>query len=79
MDPNLVIDTIKRAEDGDGVIVRLYECHGARGAAGIKLDLPFKQATLCNILEEPLGKAKSREDGVEISYKPYQIVTIRLS
>jgi alpha-mannosidase len=79
MDPNLVIDTIKRAEDGDGVIVRLYECHGARGAAGIKLDLPFKQATLCNILEEPLGKAKSREDGVEIAYTPYQIVTIRLS
>ena len=24
--PNIVVETIKQAEDGDGIIVRMYEC-----------------------------------------------------
>ena len=40
--PNLVIDTIKHAEDGQGIILRLYECHGARGTARLNVDLPFQ-------------------------------------
>ena len=30
--PNLVLDTIKRAEDSDALVLRLYEAHGARGS-----------------------------------------------
>ena len=29
--PNVVLDTLKKAEDGDELILRLYEAHGARG------------------------------------------------
>ena len=31
--PGLLVDTVKRAEDGDELIVRLYEAHGGRGSA----------------------------------------------
>ncbi len=78
-DSNLVIDTIKRAEDGNGIIVRLYECHGARGIARLNVDLPFKSATFCNILEQPTHKAKITAGAVEIPYAPYKILTIRLT
>lgn len=27
--PNVVLETIKRAEDGDGAIVRMYECENS--------------------------------------------------
>src|SRR5207237_5562493 len=30
-DPNLVLDTVKPAEDSDALVLRLYEAHGARG------------------------------------------------
>ena len=35
-DPALVLDSIKRAEDSDALILRLYEAHGGRGTARIR-------------------------------------------
>ena len=32
-DANLVLDTVKLAEDSDALVLRLYEAHGARGTA----------------------------------------------
>src|SRR3954454_10878139 len=40
-DPNLVLDTVKRAEDSDALVVRLYEAHGARGTARLRVGVPF--------------------------------------
>ena len=39
--PGLLVDTVKRAEDGDELIVRLYEAHGGRGAARLRVGVPF--------------------------------------
>jgi alpha-mannosidase len=77
-DPNLVIDTIKRAEDGDGIILRMYECHGARGVARLTLDRDIESAAFTNILEEETGKARVKGGAIEINYTPYQIVTVRV-
>jgi alpha-mannosidase len=77
-DPNVVVDTIKRAEDGHGVIVRMYECHGARGRAKLRVGLPFESAALADVLEEA-GQAVEQADGVlSVPYGPYQIVTLKL-
>ena len=35
--PNLVLDTVKRAEDSDALVLRLYEAHGARGTAALRV------------------------------------------
>jgi alpha-mannosidase len=83
-DSNIVIDTIKKAEDGDGVVVRLYECHGARGTARVKVPTRFKHATFCNALEEDVGRAKLEGGGggggsVEVTYAPHQIISIKLT
>ncbi|HEY1683150.1 MAG TPA: alpha-mannosidase [Tepidisphaeraceae bacterium] len=76
--PNLVLDTIKKAEDSDAVILRLYEAHGGRGTANVKCNLPFKSAVFCNGLEEEIGTAKSRNGAIEIPFTPFQIVTLKL-
>ena len=34
---NVILSTLKQAEDGDGMIVRLYECNGKGGATCVKL------------------------------------------
>ena len=51
-DPNLVLDTIKRAEDSDAIVLRLYEAHGARGDARVRLGAPFSSARRANLLED---------------------------
>ena len=79
-DPNLVLDTVKRSEDGDALVLRLYECHGARGTARVKFSGRFTNATLCNVLEEPLGDAHVPAGGtVELRYTPHQIISVKLT
>ena len=51
-DPNLVLDTVKRAEDSDALVLRMYEAHGARGEARLRLGLPFGEVHACNLLED---------------------------
>ena len=75
-DSNLVLDTIKRAEDSDAMVLRLYECHGGRGTARVKLGWPFKSARLCNGLEDKLGALNVRDGEIEIDYTPYQIISV---
>lgn len=78
--PNLIIDTIKRAEDSDATIVRLYECHGARGTAKLTLNRSFAAATPVNVLEEPLGDAIATNGStIAINYEPYKIISLKLS
>ncbi len=78
-DPNLVLDTIKLAEDSDAAVLRLYECHGARGVARVRVGWAVTRAVCVNFLEEGKGEAIPVEDGVlEIAYAPFQIITVRL-
>jgi alpha-mannosidase len=78
-DPNLVLDTIKRAEDSDALVLRLYEAHGARGTARLRLGLPFASARLANALEED-GEPLDVQDGaVVVPYRPHQLLTMKIS
>jgi alpha-mannosidase len=75
-DPNLVLDTIKRAEDGDALVIRLYEAHGARGTASLRLGFPVRSACFANLLEDPGDAARVDGDVIEVPYRPHQIVTL---
>ncbi len=50
--PNVVIETIKLAEDGDGLIVRLFESQRKRGLVVLKSFMPIQSAWETNLLEE---------------------------
>jgi alpha-mannosidase len=75
-DPNLVLDTVKRAEDSDAVVLRLYEAHGARGVARVRLSLPFAEARLANALEDEREPLEVDESEIVVPYRPHQIVTV---
>ncbi len=82
-DPNLVLDTIKRTDGpGDGtpgVLLRLYECHGARGTAKVRCAIPFTRATFCNLLEDDIAGDAAIENGqIVVPYKPCQIISLKL-
>jgi alpha-mannosidase len=75
-DPNLVLDTVKRAEDSEALLLRLYEAHGARGRTRIRLGIPFERAEICNLLEDPTGELHVEDGQIEVSYRPHQILTL---
>jgi alpha-mannosidase len=75
-DDNLVLDTIKRAEDGDAVVLRLYEAHGGRGTARVRLALPFAGACRANLLEDPGDELEVDGEEIVVSYRPHEIITL---
>ncbi len=75
----LVLDTIKRAEDSDDLVLRLYEPLGHRGVAQVRLAGRITQATYTNALEEPTEPATVKDGILEIPYRPFQIITVKVS
>jgi alpha-mannosidase len=78
--PGLRLSSLKLAEDGDDLVLRLYEAHGARGRARATLDLPATEARPVDVLEEPNGTAAATVEagGWEVEYRPYGVTTWRL-
>ena len=76
--PNVVIETVKQAEDGRGVIVRLYESQRRRGEFTLTTGFPLAEAWRTNLLEENLERLDVNGCHLRFSIKPYQIVTLRL-
>jgi alpha-mannosidase len=76
--PNVVVETVKRAEDGDGVIVRLYEAQRRRNQVKLSAAFPLAGAWRTNIMEEKQADLSVQGNSVTFSVKPYEIVTLRL-
>jgi alpha-mannosidase len=77
--PNVVIETVKRAEDGDGVIVRLYETRRRRGPITLTTAFPLKRAVRTNLLEEEKHALAMDGNAVHYDIRPFEIVTLRLA
>jgi alpha-mannosidase len=78
-DPSLVLDTIKRAEDSDALVLRLYEAHGGRGTARLRLGVPFASARLANALEDDGDPLELDGEEIVLPYLPHQLLTVKVS
>ncbi|RCI00419.1 Glycoside hydrolase, 38 vacuolar alpha mannosidase [Rhizopus stolonifer] len=52
--PNVVLDTIKKAEDSDAIIIRMYEAYGGHARAKLISSRVIEKIAKCNILEDEL-------------------------
>lgn len=73
------IDTIKKAENGDGIIVRIYEAFGEKHDINLSCYKDIKQAYSCNLKEEEIEELNLNKNKIQISIKPFEVVTIRLT
>jgi alpha-mannosidase len=75
---NVVVETVKQAEDGRGLIVRLYESQRQRGTAILSAAYPLRGAWRTNLMEENESELSIDGRSVTLFIKPYEIVTLRL-
>lgn len=76
---NIIIETVKPAENGDGMIVRLYDCENSL----TKATLTFAEGMLesveeCNLMEEKEADIETCGNSFTVSVKPYEIKTYRV-
>jgi len=75
---HIVVETVKKAEDSNHIIVRLYECHGTPTTTVIKLGLPPKQVVLADLMEKEKLPLELCGDEVRLMFKPFEIHTLKI-
>jgi alpha-mannosidase len=76
----LVLSALKEAEDGQGLIVRLYNIAAEPVAGEVRLESAsggWQAVERVNLNEEPLGPAAVRDGSVRLSLQPNEIATLR--
>lgn len=77
--PHVVTETIKPAEDGQGIIARLYVAMRRRGEVRVSCALPLAGAWVTNLLEEDEAELEIVHGrDLLLQTRPFQIITLRL-
>ena len=72
-------ETVKPAEDGRGVIVRLYEGYGNEETEEIFPAARFGSFWETNILEERIHTIALREGALRLIFRPFEVKTLLFS
>ncbi|HTN61103.1 MAG TPA: glycoside hydrolase family 38 C-terminal domain-containing protein, partial [Devosia sp.] len=74
---NVTIETVKKAEKSDALVLRIFEHANTRATATITFGLPVKSARLVNLMEEgDEGSVKVVDNSVVLDLRPFQIATL---
>jgi alpha-mannosidase len=74
---NVVLTALKKAEDADGLIFRVYEWAGKSSDVEIHLPAGATTATVTNLMEKPEGEPlKVVNDTVTVPIHPFEILTL---
>ncbi|AIQ50270.1 alpha-mannosidase [Paenibacillus sp. FSL R7-0331] len=73
---HVLVDAVKRTEDGSDVLLRLHEYAGARSEVRIESGYSITAWQECSLMEEPEGEWQEQELAFQI--KPYEIRTFRI-
>ena len=72
----MIIETVKKAEDGEGTIIRMYECWNRRSKATLTFGCPVTRAAQTNMLEEEEQELAVYDGTVTVEMKPFEIKTV---
>lgn len=77
---NVVIETMKRAEDDDAMILRLYEATGASTRARLSFSFKVAAVEIVDLLEENPRRLKLHRGGeVELTFRPFEVLSLRVT
>ncbi|MFD2611621.1 alpha-mannosidase [Paenibacillus gansuensis] len=74
----IVLETVKMAEKGHGIVLRMYEAYGNAAEAKLSAEYKFCKAYRCNALEEEPLEIPYESGTLHLPFRPFEIVTIWL-
>lgn len=75
---NIMVETIKKAEDGDGIVLRIYEFMRRRGPVTLSFGTPVCSVAECDLMENDQTQLSCSGNGVRLNFTPYEIKTLRI-
>jgi alpha-mannosidase len=74
---NIIVETIKKAEDSSTFVVRLYESAGCSTLAKLIIHWPVKCVQLADLMEQPYDVASLGSE-FELPFHPFEIHTLKV-
>lgn len=75
---NVIIETLKKAEDSDALIVRMYETWNKHTPCEVSFGVDIKEVYECNLMEEDCSPVASDGNTVNLVFKPFEIKTLKV-
>ena len=76
--PNVFVEALKKAEDNNGYILRMYEGGNMQAKARISFGLPVKKAYVTDLMENTLTEIPVENNACELPFKGFEIQTLRI-
>jgi alpha-mannosidase len=77
--PNVLISTVKKAEDTDEIVVRMVDMEGKDKTVTLKSFKKIEQAKLTNLIEEEIKELKVDKQSVQLQLGHHAIETIKIN
>lgn len=75
---HVVIETVKKTEDGEGWIIRAYECMQYRGPVSFYFGRTLRSGSECSLMEEEIAPAWIEGNCLTSEMTPYEIKTFKV-
>jgi alpha-mannosidase len=77
--PHIMVESVKKAEEGDDIIVRLYETSGTHASTALHLGFQVEEAWTTDLMENIISPVAITEASeIILSFTPFEIITVRL-
>ncbi|HPS38736.1 MAG TPA: glycoside hydrolase family 38 C-terminal domain-containing protein [Candidatus Cloacimonadota bacterium] len=77
-DPHIRLETVKPAEDGDGLILRLYEFLGKDHHTTFTIPSGYHFLSFTDMIERRYRDDEEKTGIIQLEFKPFEIKTLRL-
>lgn len=75
---SVILDAVKKAQDGNGIIVRVYEAETRHCKAEVEFDFDYSKVIECNMMECDEHEIPCNGKKFKFSLKPHEVKTFRL-
>ena len=75
---NVICETVKAAEQGEGTVLRFYECKNRRTKTTLTLGIPAKQVFVCDMMEREQSELPVQNGKVQLELSGFEILTLKV-
>ncbi|RPJ50249.1 MAG: alpha-mannosidase, partial [Chloroflexi bacterium] len=76
--PNIIVEAVKKAEDDQAMIIRMYESSHASAAAKLQFGFPVTSVEETNLMEALIKPLRVKDNAVVLNFEPFEIKTVKV-
>lgn len=76
--PNVIMETVKKAEDSDATVIRMYDAYNRSTNATVTLGYTPRRITLVDLMENEISEVAIDGNSFTVPVKPFEIATYKI-